>query len=118
MSAFEISAFVILGGLAVGAGLLVLALLWSAAGMRRAMDRLARTPCPVCRETLGLPAVREGVRRAQALARQEEEAEQEPVTSEIIETPTWLLVCPRCQSELVYDWRQRKWSEMQPPHNL
>jgi hypothetical protein len=120
MTPFEIIAIAILGLLAVGVAWLILFVLWEAQKTRDAMSLLARSPCPVCREPIGMPAVREALAQA-AEETQASAADDDEVTppSAIVATPTtWRLRCPRCQSRLLYDWRKRELHGIELPYRL
>jgi uncharacterized protein YbaR (Trm112 family) len=114
MTAFELIAIALLGMLAAAMTVLVGGTLISAAKMQRIIDRLAKTPCPVCRQPLGRKAVDTG-RRISAEMQHEYLDEPRP-SAQVDALPYWPLVCPHCQSELVYAWERGEWVSVKHPY--
>lgn len=116
MGPFEIFAIALLGVLAGLLTILVGGTLLAAAKMQRKIDRLAKTPCPVCRAALGRTTVDAGRRVAAEL--QPEYLDEARPSAEVDRLPYWPLVCPNCQSELLYAWESGEWASVKHPHRL
>lgn len=113
MNPFEVLAFLMLGliVLAIAGGMV--ALLWMAGSEQRTIARLANTPCPVCRQVLGKIAVNEG--RLRAHERLQQTVDDESSSPEHV-SAAWWIVCPACDSELVFDVTTRAWIKVQHPY--
>lgn len=113
MTPFEVLAFLMLGliVLAIAGGMV--ALLWMAGSEQRAIARLASTPCPVCRQVLGKSSVNKGRLRAHESL--------QPTVDDEGSSPdhfnaVWWIVCPACDSGLVFDVTTRAWLKVQHPY--
>jgi hypothetical protein len=108
MTPFEIIALALLGFVGLVFAIALGGLFLLAANERHAAQRLAATPCPVCREPLG--------RKVVDAARVRLAEEHASTAAETIEEPYyWNLQCPRCRSALTFDYRENVWVDIEPP---
>lgn len=118
MSSFDwvLVVFAVVIGLPVA--LLILSALWMAAATKRTMGDLARRACPVCLQPLGKRAVQKALVREISERSERSEFADSPATASVDVAGHWTLHCPRCGTELVYDFEQRTWLKVQLPHEM
>ncbi len=110
MTPLEIVAFVLLGVLVaalLGAAALMF---WETARLKRVIQRLEQTPCPVCQQPLQRRAVQE------ARERLAETAPKPAPNAEVPGERPWELICTSCNSTLLFDARKFAWLEIKHPH--
>ena len=110
MTPLEIVAFVLLGVLVaalIGAAALIF---WETARLKRVIQRLEQTPCPVCQQPLSSFAV-QAARERLAMA-----SHETVPNAEVPGERPWELICTRCNSTLLFDARKFAWLEIKHPH--
>lgn len=110
MTPLEIVALVLLGALVVALIGAAVLLMWETVRLKRVIQRLEQTPCPVCQQPLRRRAVQEARERLAM-------ATDEPVSNaEVPGERPWELICTHCNSTLLFDARKFAWLEIKHPH--
>ena len=110
MTPLEIIALVLLSVLVVAVIGAAVLLLWETARLKRVIQRLEQTPCPVCQQPLCSQAVQAARERLVMAA-------HEPVpNAEMPGERPWELICTCCNSTLLFDARKFAWLEIRHPH--
>ncbi len=110
MTPLEIVAFVLLSLLVVAILAAAMILLWEAARLKRVIERLEQTPCPVCQQPFCSRAVQD------ARERQANVLTEPSFNAEMSGERPWELICTHCHSTLMFDARKFAWLEIKHPH--
>lgn len=110
MTSLEVIAFVLLGVLVAGLLGAVSLLFWETMRVKRVIQRLEQTPCPVCQQPLQRRAVQE------ARERLTETVPDPAPNAEVPGERPWELVCTHCHSTLMFDARKFAWLDVKHPH--